>query len=94
MSTLIVIKRSSAIKKYCSGTIQKDQKKKQKRKIDEMIKADIKKVILIYLSVVLIASAKSWSMRGASQQPAFRSGCLTISHTYLPCLPRERTLLY
>ena len=59
-----------------------------------MIKADIKKVILIYLSVVPIASAKSWSMRRASQRPAFRSGCLTISHTYLPCPPRERTLLY
>ena len=42
--------------------------------------------------VVLIASAKSRSARGASHYPAFISGCLTISHTCLPCLPSERTL--
>ena len=33
---------------------------------------------------MLIASAKSRSVRGASHQPAFMSGCLTISHTCLP----------
>ena len=43
---------------------------------------------------MLIASAKSWSVRGASHQPAFMSGCLTISHTCFPCLPSERTLLF
>ena len=42
---------------------------------------------------MLIASAKSQSTRGASHQPAFMSGCLTISHTCLPCLPSERTWL-
>ena len=41
---------------------------------------------------MLIASAKSWSGRGASHQPAFMS--LTISHTCLPCLPSGRTLLF
>ena len=35
---------------------------------------------------MLIALAKYRSVRGASHQPAFMSGCLTISHT---CLPRE-----
>ena len=40
------------------------------------------------------ASAKSWSTRGASHQPAFMSSCLTISHTCLPCLPSGRTLLF
>ena len=39
---------------------------------------------------MLIASAKSRSVRGASHQPAFMSGCLTISHTCLPCLSSER----
>ena len=41
---------------------------------------------------MLIASTKSRSVRGASHQPAFMSGCLIISHTCLPCLPNERTL--
>ena len=36
---------------------------------------------------MLIASAKSRSVRGASHQPAFMSSCLTIGHTCLPCLP-------
>ena len=36
-----------------------------------------------------IASAESRSVRGASHQPIFMGGCLTISHMYLPCLPRE-----
>ena len=44
------------------------------------------------INVMLIASAKSRSARGASHHPAFISGCLTISHTCLPCLPSERTL--
>ena len=43
---------------------------------------------------MLIASAKSRSVREAGHQPAFMSGCLTISHTCLPCLPSERTLLF
>ena len=42
---------------------------------------------------MLIASAKSWSARGASHQPAFMSGCLTISHTCLPCPPGKGSLL-
>ena len=37
---------------------------------------------------LLIASAKFWSMMGASHQPTFMSGCLTISHMCLPCLPK------
>ena len=40
--------------------------------------------------LLLIASAKSRSLRGASHQPAFMSSCLTISHTCLPCLPSGR----
>ena len=48
----------------------------------------------IKLLKMLIALAKSRSARGASHQPAFMSGCLTISHTCLPCLPSERMLLY
>ena len=36
-----------------------------------------------------IASAESRSVRGASHQPIFMGDCLTICHTYLPCLPRE-----
>ena len=43
---------------------------------------------------LLIASAKSQSVRRASYQPAFMNGRLTISHTCLPCLPSERTLLF
>ena len=43
---------------------------------------------------VLIASTKSRSLRGASHQPAFMSGCLTICHTCLPRLPSERMLPY
>ena len=36
-----------------------------------------------------IASTESRSVRGASRQPIFMDDCLTICHTYLPCLPRE-----
>ena len=39
---------------------------------------------------MLIASAKSRSTRGASHQPAFMGGCLTISKTCLPCPPSGR----
>ena len=46
-----------------------------------------------YNTVLLIASAKSRSARGASHQPAFMSGCLTISHTCLPCPPGKGSLL-
>ena len=42
-------------------------------------------------SPMSIAPEKSWSVRGASHQPAFMSGCLTISQTFcLPHLPRTR----
>ena len=51
-------------------------------------------LIMGRLHFVLIASAKSRSLRRASHQPAFRNGYLTISHTCLPCLPSERTLLF
>ena len=44
--------------------------------------------------VVLTALAKSRSARRASHQSAFISRCLNTSHTCLPCLPSERTLLY
>ena len=46
------------------------------------------------INVTLIALAKSRIERGASHQPAFMSGCLTISHTCLPCLPSEITFLF
>ena len=46
----------------------------------------------VEVRVMLVASAKSWSGRRASHQPAFMS--LTISHTCLPCLPSGRTLLF
>ena len=39
---------------------------------------------------MLIASAKSQSMRGAFHQPVFMGSCLTISHTCLPFLPSGR----
>ena len=39
---------------------------------------------------MLVALAKSRSMRGASHQPVFMSSCLTISHTCLPSLPSGR----
>ena len=35
-------------------------------------------------NIMQIASAKSRSMRGASQQPDFIGSCLTISHMCLP----------
>ena len=41
---------------------------------------------------MLIASAKSWGVRGASHLPAFMGSCLTISHTCLLCLPSERVI--
>ena len=40
--------------------------------------------------VMLIASAKSRSGRGASHQPAVMVSCLTISPMCLPCLPSGR----
>ena len=49
-------------------------------------------LLLIFSNALLIASAKSRSVRGASHHPAFMSGCLTISHMCLPCLPSERIL--
>ena len=42
----------------------------------------------------LIPSAKSRRERGAFQQPAFMSDCLTISHTCLPSLLGKGTLVY
>ena len=44
------------------------------------------------VTCVLIASAKSRSARGVSHHPVYMSSCLTISHTYLPCLPSGKTL--
>ena len=41
----------------------------------------------VELIKMLIASGKSTSVRGASQQPAFIGSWPTISHTCLPCLP-------
>ena len=38
-------------------------------------------------STLWIAPAESRSVRGASHQPIFMGDCLTICHTYLPCLP-------
>ena len=46
------------------------------------------------INVMLIALAKSRSVRGASHQAAFMSGCLTISHICLLCLLSERMLLF
>ena len=44
--------------------------------------------------VMLIASAKSWSVRGVSHQPAFMSSRLTVIHTfYLSYLPSARRVL-
>ena len=43
---------------------------------------------------MLIALAKSRSMRGSSHQPAFMSSCLTITHTCFPYLPRGKTLVF
>ena len=40
-----------------------------------------------------ITLAKSWSMRRASHQSAFMDSCLTISQTFLPCLPSKRVIL-
>ena len=51
-------------------------------------------LIMGRLHFVLISSAKSRSFRGASHQPAFRNGYLTISHNCLPYLPSETTLLF
>ena len=45
-------------------------------------------------SVMLVASAKPQSARGASHQPAFMSGRLTISHTCLTCLLSEKEGYY
>ena len=42
---------------------------------------------------MLIASAKSWSARGAPHQPAVMVSFLTISHICLPCLPVFLVLL-
>ena len=39
------------------------------------------------VNIMWIAPAESRSVRGASHQPIFMGDCLTICHTYLPCLP-------
>ena len=46
------------------------------------------------MGYMLIASAKSWSTRGASHQPAFMGSCLTIDHACLPCLPSRKKLFW
>ena len=51
-------------------------------------------VLKVFLIIMLIALAKSWSVSGASHQPAFMSSCLTVRHTCLPCLPSEKMLLF
>ena len=43
---------------------------------------------------MLIASAKPRSTGEASHQTAFMSGCLTIGHTCLSCLPSDRKLVF
>ena len=59
--------------------------------IVEIFSADLtsyKKLLgRVTFEIIYIASAKSWSGRGASHQPAFMDSCLTISHTRLVCLP-------
>ena len=42
------------------------------------------------IDFMLIASAKSRSMKGASHQLVFMGSCLAINHTCLPCLPSGR----
>ena len=37
-----------------------------------------------------IALARSWRVRGAFTQPDFTGSCLTISHTFFPCLPSRQ----
>ena len=39
---------------------------------------------------MVIALAKSWSAKGASQHSVFMGSCLAISHMCLPCLPGGR----
>ena len=39
--------------------------------------------------MINIVSVKSWSVRGASNQPVFMGSCLTISHMWWPCLLRQ-----
>ena len=41
---------------------------------------------LFAFGIIYVALAKSWSARGASQQPAFMGSCLTNNHTRLGCL--------
>ena len=43
--------------------------------------------------VMLVASAKTRSARGASHHPTYMASCLTISHTCLLCLTSGRTLI-
>ena len=50
-------------------------------------------VCRICSKLTTIKTAEWGQARGASHQPAFMSGCLTISHTCVPCLPSERMLL-
>ena len=42
--------------------------------------------------VMLIASTKSRTARGASHHPIYMASCLIISHTCLPCLRSEEML--
>ena len=41
----------------------------------------------VAFGIIYIASDKSWSAKGASQQPGFMDGCLTINCMRLACLP-------
>lgn len=53
---------------------------------------DVKAEWANIINFMLIALAKSRSTTGASHQPGFMIGCLTISHTCLPSRPSGRTL--
>ena len=45
------------------------------------------KLISIQSISFRLLTAKSWSAKGASHQPAFMGNCLTFSYMYLPCPP-------
>ena len=66
-----------------------------KKKMIGLIPPMLIKIWNYIVEIILpIPLAKSHSERGASHQPAFMSDCLNISHTCLPWLPSERTLLF
>ena len=42
------------------------------------------------VNIMRVALAKSWSVRGASPQPASMGSCLTISHMWQHFIPSSR----